>query len=169
MDEEDDNFSQSSQAKQRNQWLNEGASGGKLFMKDDGNDDDPEAIAMGPPAAVVAMEDDQEYSFKNPAPASAQRGTLTIEYEDKNQSAASSSSKAKQSGRKSMHSLEPNQNLNNAAGGAEDSNLWKGEDNSAMSKKSFTTTPSQQLHKRTLKEGKRMQEDLLQVQSILEE
>ena len=69
----------------------------------------------------------------------------------------------------SMHSLEPNQNLNNAAGGAEDSNPWKGEDNSAMSKKSFTTTPSQQLHKRTLKEGKRMQEDLLRVQSILEE
>ena len=63
-----------------------------------------------------------------------------------------------------MRSLDPQAHQHNAAVGTEGSNLgWKGEENSALSKKSFTTTPSQQLHKRTLKEGKRMQEDLLRV------
>jgi len=68
-----------------------------------------------------------------------------------------------------MRSLEPQTNLHNPAVGAEGSHLWKGEDNSALSKKSFPTTPSQQRHKRTLREGQRMQEDLLRVQSVLEE
>ena len=68
-----------------------------------------------------------------------------------------------------MRSLEPQTNQHNPTIGAEGSNLvWKGED-SALSKKSFTTTPSQQRHKRTLREGQRMQEDLLRVQSVLEE
>ena len=69
-----------------------------------------------------------------------------------------------------MRSLEPQVNQHNAAVGAEGSNLvWKGEDNSALSKKSFTITPSQQRHKKTLRESERMQEDLLRVQSVLEE
>ena len=69
-----------------------------------------------------------------------------------------------------MRSLDPQAHQHNAAVGTEGSNLgWKGEENSALSKKSFTTTPSQQRHKRTLREGQRMQEDLLRVQSVLEE
>jgi hypothetical protein len=69
-----------------------------------------------------------------------------------------------------MRSLDPQAHQHNAAVGTEGSNLgWKGEENSALSKKSFTTTPSQQRHKKTLREGQRLQEDLLRVQSVLEE
>jgi hypothetical protein len=128
-------------------------------------------MATGAPTAVLGIDDDHEHAYRSVAPTSAQKGMQLLDYDERNQSAASSSSKAKQSAsRKSLHSLEPHPNQHNPAAGAEGSALaWKGEDTSALSKKSFTTTPSQQRHKRTLREGQRMQEDLLRVQSALEE
>ena len=68
-DVDDDNFSQSSQSKQRNQWTNEGS------MKEEGNDEEMESLATGVPAAVIAIDDDQEQIFRPIAPTSAQKGT----------------------------------------------------------------------------------------------
>ena len=60
----------------------------------------------------MALEDEHEQIFRPIAPVSAQKGIQQLlDCDDKNQSAASSSSKAKQStGQKSMRSLEPQAN-----------------------------------------------------------
>jgi len=100
---EEDDHSHWSHSKQRNQWNNEGSA------IEEGDDEDTEAFGAGVPATVLAIDDEPEQIFRAIAPASAQKGTQQLlDYEDKNQSAASSSSKTKQSvGRKSMRSLGP--------------------------------------------------------------
>jgi hypothetical protein len=62
---DDDNLSQSSQSKQRHQWANEGS------MKEEGNDEELESMAIGAPAAVLAIDDEPEHSLRPMAPTSA--------------------------------------------------------------------------------------------------
>ena len=84
---DDDNFSQSSQSKQRHQWANDAC------LKEEDNDEESESLATGAPTALLAIDDDQEHLFRSVAPASAQKGMQQLlEYDVINQSAASSSS-----------------------------------------------------------------------------
>ena len=54
-------------------------------MKEDGNDEETESLATGPPATVTSIDDDQEQSFRPLAPSSAQKGMQQLlDYDDKN-------------------------------------------------------------------------------------
>ena len=43
-------------------------------MKEEGDDEEIESLATGTPAAVIALDDDQEQIFRPAAPTSAQKG-----------------------------------------------------------------------------------------------